>query len=76
MTSAETKAAAAKEFKSRWIAYGMNLFNRAEAHGVNWRAIPMEQLSATVILHEEFAMPDEYKSNPFINQPLEREYHG
>lgn len=58
-----TKAEAAKEFKARWIAYGMNLFNRAEAHGVDWRKMNLEQLSAAVILAEEYATPPEYQTN-------------
>lgn len=60
-----TKAEAQKEFKGKWIAYGMNLFNRAEAHGLDWRDMPMEQLSASVILAEEFSTPDEYKARSF-----------
>lgn len=63
-TKAELEAARA-EFKGRWIAYGMNLFNRAEAHGVDWRHLRMEQVEAAVIMAEEFVTPDEYKRNPF-----------
>jgi hypothetical protein len=55
----EAKAAA---FKAYWLKYGMSLFNRAEAHGVKWLDIKPDQLSAAVILAEEFATPDEYKT--------------
>jgi hypothetical protein len=60
-----TKAEAQKEFKSKWIAYGMRLFTRAEAHGVDWRKLSPSKLEAEILFAEEFAMPDEYKNNPF-----------
>lgn len=69
-------ADARDEFKARWIAYGMGLFNQAEAHGINWRKMPMEELESHVILAEEWSRPPEYQNNPFANQPLERKYHG
>jgi hypothetical protein len=62
----EAKAAA---FKAYWLKYGMNLFNRAEAHGVDWMKIKPEKLSGEVILAEEFAAPDEYKQNPYKEAP-------
>lgn len=56
-----------KEFLARWIPYGMNLFARAEAYGLDWNKIPMEQLSATIILTEEWARPSDYQ-DPFTIQ--------
>jgi hypothetical protein len=56
---------ARKEFMRRWLAYGSQVFARAEAHGVEWRNLRMEQVEPAVILAEEFAAPDEYKRNPF-----------
>lgn len=74
----ERSAKAAKEaaFKHYWLKYGMNLFSRAEAHGVNFLDYRAEQFSGAVILHEEWAKPDEYKNNPFATSPLERINHG
>lgn len=69
MTSAEKH----KRFLARWIPYGKNLLARAEAHGIDWENIPLEKLEAKIIFHEEWATPDEYKSNPFY-QP--RRKHG
>jgi hypothetical protein len=63
-TKAELEMARA-EFKGRWIAYGMHLFNRAEALGVDWRNMSLEKLPAAIDFAEEFATPDEYKRNPF-----------
>ena len=57
------KSAARQEFLGRWKAYGTGLFARAEAHGIDWRSAPMEQLESLVILHEEWARPDEQKED-------------
>lgn len=61
---------ARKEFMRRWIAYGAQMFNRAEAHGVEWRALPMEKVPAAVDFAEEFAKPDPRSYQDFfpINQ--------
>lgn len=67
---------ARREFLSRWIPYGIDLLTRAEAHGLDWRNIRMEQLDAHIIFAEEWARPEEDKPNPFINQPLKGEYNG
>ena len=50
-------------FLAKWIPYGMNLLARAEAHGVDWSRMPTEQIEGAVILAEEWATPDEYKSS-------------
>lgn len=60
-----TKAEAQTAFKAKLIPWGMNLMNRAEAHGIDWQNISMSKLEAAVLFAEEFAAPDEYKSNPF-----------
>lgn len=52
-----------KAFLARWIPMGMKLLARAEAYGVDWENQPLEKLEAAVIFAEEFAMPDEYKTN-------------
>lgn len=57
------KAAKEAAFKHYWLKYGMNLFNRGEAHGVNFLDYKPEQFSAAVILAEELATPDEYKTH-------------
>lgn len=59
------KTEARKAFMGRWMAYGAQMFNRAEAHGVEWQSMPMEKVPAAVDFAEEFAAPDEYKKNPF-----------
>lgn len=60
-------------FLKRWIPYGINLLARAEAHGVDWEKISLEKLEAEVLFAEEWATPDEFKSNPFQQQ---RRKHG
>jgi len=55
----EAKAAA---FKAYWLKWGMHLFNRGEAVGVNFLDYRAEQYSGAVIQAEEFATPDEYKT--------------
>jgi hypothetical protein len=59
VSAKEAKAAA---FKAGWIKYGMSLFNRGEAHGVNFLDYRPDQYAAAVILAEEWATPDEYKT--------------
>ena len=59
----DTMSAARQEFLGRWIAYGTGLFARAEAHGIDWRSAPMEQLESLVILAEEWARPDKQKED-------------
>jgi hypothetical protein len=56
------KAAKEAAFKHYWMKWGMHLFNKAEAHGVNFLDYKAEQFSAAVILAEEWATPDEYKT--------------
>lgn len=62
MNAPNLKTVRATAFKSWWIRYGMNLFNRAEAHGVDFLKFRPEQFSGAVIQAEEFATPDEYKT--------------
>lgn len=63
-----------KKFLARWIPYGVKLLARAEGNGVDWENCPMERLVGEIITAEEFATPDEYKSNPF---PITKgSYHG
>jgi hypothetical protein len=62
--------AARKEFLAEWIKYGAKLFNRAEAHGVEWRRMPIQNVPAAVDFAEEFAKPDPRSFQDFfpINQ--------
>lgn len=52
-------------FKAYWLKWGMSLFNRAHAVGVEWEKVKPWELSAMVLLYEEAAKPDEFKNNPF-----------
>lgn len=52
---------ARKAFLARWIPYGINLMNRADALGIGWNNISLDKLDAAVIFAEELATPDEYK---------------
>lgn len=56
----KTMEATKAEFMSRWIPWGIRLLYRAEAHGIDWRALPLEDLRAAVLEAEQFAMPEEY----------------
>ena len=56
-----TRDEARKKFMARLIPYGMGLMKRADAHGIEWQSIPMEQLLVHIILAEEFSTPDEYR---------------
>lgn len=62
----ETRA----RFLARWIPFGIHLANRAEALGVDWDCCSMEELTSRIILAEEFATPDEYKTTN------RKAYHG
>ncbi|HLP30287.1 MAG TPA: hypothetical protein VK465_07005 [Fibrobacteria bacterium] len=53
---------AREKFLARWIPWGMAKLARAEAYGIPWERIPLEQLDDHIHLAEEFATPDEYKT--------------
>jgi hypothetical protein len=50
---------AKREFLSRAIPFMLAKFYKAEAYGINWRAIRLEELDGHIILAEEFAKPTE-----------------
>lgn len=54
---------ARKRFLRKAIPYAVSLFNRAEALGLDWASVPMEQLSSYVILHEEFTRPSRMREH-------------
>ena len=61
-------------FLARWIPWGMAKLARAEAFGIPWERIPLEQLDDHINLAEEFATPDEYKTKEVRNTP--KRAHG
>ena len=44
-----------KAFLKRWIPWGIAKLIRAEAYGIDWENIPLENLEMKIILAEEFA---------------------
>lgn len=56
--ASDARAAARKEFIAKAMPYMMAMFNKAEAYGIDWRKIPMSQLSSQIILAEEFSSPE------------------
>ncbi len=59
--SPEGKAADRKAFMSDWIAFGMHLKNRADAHDVKWQGKAFETWMAEIIFREEWAKPEGVK---------------
>lgn len=57
----KTMEAAKAEFMSRWIPWGIRLLYRAEAHGIDWRCIPLEDLRSAVLEAERFSMPEAWQ---------------
>jgi hypothetical protein len=52
-----TKQQDDKEFKARWMAYGMSLKTRGDALGIEWRGKSFEKYEAEVSFYEEWARP-------------------
>lgn len=55
---------ARKEFQAKLMPFGMALFNKAEAYGIDWRGMSIESLIGAVYLAEEYAKTPEWHGIP------------
>lgn len=47
-----------REFKARWIPFGMRLKARADAFGIDWRELDLENYIAAIQAAEKWAQPE------------------
>jgi len=55
---AVTKAEDDRDFKARWIPFGMRLKARADALGIDWRGLDLENYIAVIQAAEKWAQPE------------------
>lgn len=53
--AARLKSEDDREFKARWIKFGMALKGRADGYGIDWRTMSFEKLINAVGFADDFA---------------------
>lgn len=51
----EDKTQDDRDFKGKWIAFGMSLKGRADGYGINWRKMSFEKFISAVEWADDFA---------------------